>query len=315
MAGITDGVPEVGVGEPLRLGDDGDFEVEHDPVTDRLVVRDTANGTEAYVRPDTSGQLAGQGAFLRSLANGEPLADDGHTYATVQEAERAANGWVFVPPGTFNENVTVNTEGLWVQGVGYNTLIDGGTSGEAFLVDAENVTVQNLCVQTTGGGGTDFAALKGTQDAVGLVVRSLTARDSDYEAITLVGAKGTIANCTVEACDETAISPDGENTIVTGCYVQSGAKSHGIDFNGAPNGIISNNIIAGVDGNGIGSPSSASDTIIGGNRIHNVGENGVYIGATDCIVFNNRVSGSANKNIYDSGTNTLLDSNVTGSAN
>jgi hypothetical protein len=311
MAGINQGTPEVAVGEPIRLGDNGEYELEHDPVTDRLIVRDTVNDKEAYVRPETNGEIGNQGAFIRSLVNGEPLADDGRTYSTVQAAEQAANGWVFVPPGTFNEAVDIDTTGLNLIGSGYNTLIDSGNSGSPISVDTKNVTIKNLSVSTAS--NDSYEGIVFTSGADGGTVTSCTSRESGTEGISAIGASDcVIKNCVARTTPGTGFAANGERTIITGCIVDN-ISGKGIFYNG-DDSIIANNIIDNPNGDGV--QGSANDVLIGGNRIISSGQSGVNIkGGTDHILFNNRISDSSGSDISDSGSNTLLDSNLTGSAN
>lgn len=307
MAGINQGVPEVGVGEPMTLGDNGEYELEHDPVTDRLIVRDTVNSTEAYVRPETNDQIGNQGAFIRALVNGEPLADDGRLYSSVQAAEEAANGWVFVPPGTFNENVQINTSNFTLAGAGEGTVIDGGTSDNAIHVDTDNVTVRDLAVQTTGGGGNEYSALRGDGSHISLI--NVVCLDSDDWGLRLAtGSDYLFQDCRVEASDDIAILAGGLAAVVTGCRIESGA-SEGV-YMTQHDSIVTNNVITGVSGDGIRIQNN-DDAIIAGNVIRDAGR-AMKIGgtSTDVIVANNRTVNS--NGIDDFGTGTLLDGNLTG---
>lgn len=308
MAGINQGMPEVAVGEPVTLGSNDEYELEQDPVSDKLIVHDTVNNTEAYLRPETSQGLGQEGAFLRSLINGKPLADDGRTYATVQEAEQAANGWMFVPPGTFAENVTVDTEGLTITGAGYGTFIDGGTSGHGIHIKENNVTVQDLSAATTSGNTADYEPV--VSQGATTTVQNVVVRDADDNGIRLLEKDAMAINCRVTSADGAGIKVEAGG-IVAGCAIKS--ADFGINTQNEGH-ILSNNVItgSGTDGINLNSP----DNIVIGNRIHNSGDNGLQVGSkADNIVANNRISGSTNSDLLDNGTGTLLDANVTGLAN
>lgn len=300
MAGITNGVPEVGVGEPLKLGDNGEYEVRQDPITDKLEITDTANGTTAYVRPESNGQIGGNGAFIRSLINSEPLADDGRTYPSIQEAERAANGWVFVPPGTFNEDVTIDTSDLTLMGAGRSSHIDGGT-GQTIVGDNTNITVRDLSVTTTATG--DSAAVNDVRSAFNVHVRD-TANYGFRDVDSVVG-------CVVE--QNASFSGITVNEFAANNIVKSSARGIVIFSDDV---IAANNVVLDSSANGIQHDPASNDTIIIGNRVINSGDNGINIrGGSDHIIANNRVSDSTNADINDAGTSTVLDANLTGASN
>jgi len=130
----------------LTLGDDdvltvGDYEISYDSTANEWQAEYTPSGDVASVPKNQSGSLFPTD-FADALA-GQALADDGNLYSSVQTAVDNATGWVFVGPGTFNENVTISTQGLTLEGCGYDTLIDGGTIGSAITLSAADITVKN----------------------------------------------------------------------------------------------------------------------------------------------------------------------------
>jgi len=70
------------------------------------------------------------------------LADDGSLYDTVQAAENTAKSFVLVPPGTFNESVTIDTAVLTLLGSANSTHIRGSTN--TIRPEASNITIENL---------------------------------------------------------------------------------------------------------------------------------------------------------------------------
>lgn len=308
MAGITGGTPEVAVGEPIRLGDNGEYELEHEPLSDRLVIRDTVNGTEAYVRPETNEQIGNRGAFLRSLINSEPLADDGRTYSTVQDAERAANGWVFVPPGTFNESVQVETDGLTLQGAGYGSFIEGVGGEHGIYGDASDVTVRNLRIDA------DNDAIRLQSEGINVVRNFFDV--NGVNGVTGLGENAIIAfnhltNLTLGSWKLNA----GDESLIIGNVIFN--TRYCINFNDG--NVVANNLIDmnGESGEGIRG-RSVSDAIIIGNRIHNSGRDGIRIFDSDTVdnmIVDNRISDSADVDIDNRGSGTVLDGNLTGGAN
>jgi len=270
------------------------------------------------------------GKFEDALANGKVLADDGNLYDSIQTAENNATDYIFIGPGTFNENVTVDTDNLTIIGTGTGTVIDGGSGGEALLVQSSDVTVKSLKARTTQGSG------------------------SNADAITYISGFGRVVNCEVDESDAGAISV--RQGLVTGCTVEGSINAFGIEavFGRAiisgnrilagntgisvrTRGVtVESNIISGVSGRGIDSSSydliitgnritdtgsdgvglSGDDVLLGGNVILNSADDGIRIVGADNIVYNNRIKGSTNSDLNTSfATNPELDSNLTGDPN
>jgi hypothetical protein len=311
MAGINQGTPEVAVGEPVRLGDNGEYELEHDPVTDRLIVRDTVNDKEAYVRPETNEQIGNQGAFIRALVNNEALADDGTTYASIQEAERNSNGWMFIPPGTFNETLYIQTAGLTVSGAGRGTVINGGSAGPAVTVEAEDVSVLDLSAKTPLADSQNHIAVDSFGDNA--LFKRVYVPESASLGIELnnVGKNQTAVNCMVENSDGVGIFGYSNNAIVSGCIVRDTGDGN-IKMRGQDS-IISSNICMNAAEKGI---EADTDGICIGNRVDNATSDGIRVNtANDVLLANNRVSNSGGQDISNNGTGTVLDANLTGGSN
>lgn len=256
------------------------------------------------------------GLFTTALNDGEVLADDGYVYESVQAAQDAASSWIFIGPGTFNEKVIVDTSGLTIVGSGYNTLVDGGTSGNAFGTGASNITIRNLSVQTTSGGGTGADGIQTNSGSDSLTIENVTVRDSDRFGIYLSnGTDHIVNNCTVEAVENSGIVSGSSRVQIVNSTILGGVSGQGINTGGTGENIVSNNVIQNTDrGINVG---SGDDGIIIGNRIISCASDGIDVGsnANDNIVAKNRISDSGGADINDNGTGTLLDSNLTGTAN
>lgn len=308
MAGINQGVPETAIGEPIRLGSNDEFEIEQHPVSDRLIIRDTQNGKVAYVRKERGGQIGGDGVLIKALKEGKPMADDGRTYDTIQQAERAASSWVFVPPGTYNENVSINTQGLTLQGSGYNTLIQTDGGDNIISINEDSVTVRNLSVELTDISSSTYGI--SVKNNEGCTIENCTVIESTRFSIQDTATNNLIINNRIYASN-------AEQGIVLGESIAVGNLIDGIDGRGMadanPNGIYANNIIKDCSTEGIN--ANQGNQIIVGNRVINSGENGISIFADNIIVANNRVSDSGSSDINDAGTGTVLDGNLTGASN
>lgn len=247
--------------------------------------------------------------IVNSLVDGEPLADDGETYSTVQDAENNASSWVFVPPGTFSEAISVTTSNLALVGSGAASTIDGGTTGDAVSVEANNVTISDISVQTTGGGGNAFRPIHLPSGNSGCTVSDVVSTDSDDDSIrgnnhTELSVIGT----RVENSDGGGINL-GPRGICSGCLALSPGQNSGPANN---DGVFSNTIIQNSGNRGFG--AGGTDSIGYALRVINSSDDGIQVfgGISNFIVANCRVSGSGVSSIDDGGTGTILDGNLTG---
>lgn len=315
MAGINNGQPEATIGEPIRFGNDLDYEIEQHPISDRLLIRDTANEKVAYIRADRGGEIGGDGVLIKALKESKPMNDTGRVYDTIQEAERKASSWVFVPPGTYNESVEINTEGLTLQGCGYNTLINGG-SFISIITNSKNINIKNLSVKTTSGGGNNADGINTDTESSELTIENVTVRDTDRHGIIVnQGSDNVIVNCTVESSDNTGIQTNNvDGSIVSHNNISN--SENGIAVY-ATNCIVSNNIVktSSVDNIQYGS-STSGDSIIIGNRCLIADRHNIRLfNTSNNIVANNRVSDAVSDDLSDDGTGTLLAGNLTGASN
>jgi hypothetical protein len=225
---------------------------------------------------------------------------------------------VFVPPGTFNERVDITTEGLTLQGSGYSTLIDGGTSPDDHPVDMldDNITVKNFRAKNDSNGSTDSGTATPAVIKAGGVKNptaiNITITESDRDGIRFEGVDNPVTiGCTIRGTiDRNGFHNFGTNGIIANCIVD-GPSSVGIDA--ANNTIVTNNVVSNCSLVGIN--SNDRNSIVIGNRVINSGNNGIQFTGIDNIIANNRISGSTTADIDDTGTGTLLDGNLTGPSN
>jgi parallel beta-helix repeat protein len=282
-----------------------DFEQPEDPST----AVDTS--TITHVPKNSSGSLFP--TDLGDVLQGKALADDGNIYDSVQTAVDNASGYVFIGPGTFNESVTVSTDGMMIEGSGYDTLIDGGTSGDAVRVEADDIIVSDIAVRTNPNSGNSYKGVY--SNANNLKFDSIIVTDSDSTGMDINGSDIVISNCTIESSDHDGINYQGSgpNAIIYNCRIESGVVNKGIQCYSSDDVIVSNCVVIGTGNAGI---ETRFDSITIGNRVHNVSDSGIEVASgDDSIVANNRVSDSTSSDIRDSDGTSLLDDNLTGSAN
>jgi nitrous oxidase accessory protein NosD len=232
----------------------------------------------------------------------------------VQTAVDNAGGWVFVGPGTFNESVDISTAGLTLEGVGDGSIIDGGTIGYGVVISASNVTIRNLTVQTTGGSGNTYHAIRTTTGGDSSTIDNVYIPDSDAHGVWLEsGSDHTVKNCVIENTDERGVYSTTLRTICVNNKFDTTGQHAVFTSSGSDDCIISNNIFTNCQPESI--KPFGSDTLVGGNRIMNTGSYGILNEGTDNIIFNNRISDSGISDFLDNGTGTVTDGNLTGASN
>lgn len=243
------------------------------------------------------------------------LADDGKRYSTIQEAENAATSWIKIPPGTFSENVTIDTAGLVVMGAGDSTIIDGGTTGSAIIASADGVEVKDVSLQTTGGGGTGNDALfVSGADFKGI---NITILDSDDDGIVLsnTATDAHFENIDIVACDDIGFinSTSSVRTTVIGMKLRTGISDQGIVLVG-DDGYVGD--VQAFSTGGATIDLRGNDCVANGGRISGSGDIGIRMTGTDQLASDFRVSGSATSDLDSTGATTpTTDSIVTGAAN
>jgi parallel beta-helix repeat protein len=266
-------------------------------------------------RPDTNIQVGEQNPvnamLAQSLRTGKPLADDGALHNSIQEAEYAANSFVFVPPGTFNEHVDIHTDGLRIAGCGRSTIIDGTDGYSIQIYSADNI-IENLSVTNQTSSGYAIETVSGSGATSG-TIQDIYIDNVNYRGIyASEGSNWTIRNIISNNSGDTAIQPIVPNTIVSNCIIR-GTGRHGITVAG--NGCIVSNCYISDSGDGRGIYSVDDNCILIGNRIHNSSLDGLEVQGANCIVANNRISDSNDQGISDQGTSTTLDANLIGPSN
>jgi len=255
--------------------------------------------------------------LANSLKERKPLADDGALHDTVQDAVNAAGSFVFVPPGTFNESVTIDTEGLTLLGSGRATLIDGGTISDAIDVQSSNVHIENISAKTTAGAENSYSAVSSSSVTSGVSIESIYIPESDASGINFSDNSSSdlsISNVDIGPTDAQAIISSAIRTKVTASHVIGGTEVGTCITltSSAQDSIISNCILEDSASDNV---RADTDCIVIGNRVINAADNGIQTTGSDVIIANNRISDSTNAAINNAGSGTTLDGNLTGPSN
>jgi hypothetical protein len=254
---------------------------------------------------EVAGHAPVDSSIASVLSEGEVLAD-------------VSDGFVFVGPGTYYENVVIDKDDFTLQGAGHDTLIDGGTVDSAVTTYSDNTNIQSVSVSTTQGASGNHNAIEG-HNVARLTVNSVVVRDTDRLGVLFQDSTDTIiTNCLFENGALGSVYDGGSTTseraIITNNTDLTKTDSDMFNINGGDDYIVANNY---VEGDGTGTQAGmkiGNDAVVIGNRVHNVGGNGIETRGSDAIIANNRIS-DCGTNIFDGGTGTVTDGNLTGTAN
>jgi len=190
-------------------------------------------------------------------------------YETVQQAINAASAGdvIYVGNGLYNENVVVNKTLSLIGENRFNTIIDGGGSGNVLLITADNVTVTGFTLQNSGSA---------------LTVGGVYIDHSVHNKI--------IGNVMKDNKYGIYLSYSGGNSIVNNTVFNN---SYGIDLvSSADNIISSNNFMRNNRGIWL---SISVNNVFSGNNISSSHFEGVLLSASTNNVFStNRVINNTN---------------------
>jgi hypothetical protein len=268
-------------GAYLNLGTDDDSSVRYDDGDDRVEITGTADWHFA-----AGLRLIWDHSIGDHLDQSEPFNSKGNSAATVQGAidDLNGDGWVYVPAGTWSENLSLDEDNVVLFGSGWGSIIDGGTSGHAIDLRGTGNTIRDLQVKTTAGGGTGY--------------------DAVYAPLS---TRATIDHVYVSESDDVGILT-GADTLVCGNTYVTGTDGRAIlaDARVRIEGVL----IYDSGSYGIYMANDGDDSVIVGNTIDTTGNDGIYIhgDAENCIVGGNRITNWTGEAIDDnSGTSTIGD--------
>lgn len=226
-------------------------------------------------------------------ATGDGVTNDTAAIAAAVSALSATNAYLEFPAGTYlTDDITITGKtGLTVVGQGYgNTTVKGRTGNRVFVINTStNITVRGLTID----GG-------------------CTARTAGQQAVIIDGSNILFTQNRIINSGEYACMFGGNaqstNVQVIGNYIGNN-YADGINFQYVTRGVISDNIIEGVDDDciavGYNGSGSASSIVVSNNRCSarndlgtTTGRGIAIIGASDCIVTNNYITGIKQYGLY-----------------
>jgi hypothetical protein len=225
-----------------------------------------------------------------------------------------SDGFVFVGPGTYYENVVIDKDDFMLQGAGNNTIIDGGDVGESVESFGENVTLTNLSVDNE----TNICIrIEGAKTVVKNILFRDTTGNDEGRGIRTTATDCIVTGCTFRPQHHYAIRMSGDRTIFSNNVIDRAMQSGEIFFDidiSSDDSIVANNTTRDSGNRAIRSRNGTGDCIVIGNRVINAAGDGISMGGSDHIVANNRISDSGGTNL-SAGGGSVTDGNLTGSAN
>jgi len=266
------------------------------------------NGTSGqFLQTDGSSlsfaDVSAGGKFEQALSNGEVLADDGTLYSSIQTAENNASDYVFVGPGTFNESVTIDTEGLMVMGAGDNTYIYNNTgSGKAISVQASNVTLKEFSIESD-----TSNAIQLDFNGVENIVKNVRVINSGFDAFKILADRTIVQNCIVENSGNKFMDASVEVKVVNNIF--KNASAQGISFSGA-NTVIKNNKFDTTTNSCIISSSTATGSIISSNNFVDTGNTAINTNSDETRIQDNYILNSSSTGIAAAGNDDVIGGNI-----
>jgi len=243
-----------------------------------------------YLASNVTGQLLDTGTSTDKALNwcGGPVYNsNGCGFATIALAvsDLTAGGWVEVPSGTWSEAVVLGSNDVTLRGQGWDSIIDGGTTGHAVDINGARCVLENIQVKTDAAGG------------------------NAYNGVTVDGQYGFVNNVFVNGSDQYGIGTSTGPTRITNCDIYD-ADSHGILINGVDS-VVTGNVVRQSGGQGVHVSSSGDGTLINGNVIDTSADDGVAVdsGATNCSIVGNNIQGWTGEPVDVDDATCLVDAN------
>jgi hypothetical protein len=156
----------------------------------------------------------------------------------------------------------------YVNGGGWDSLVDGTTANHAFSITGTDCVVENVACQTTAGGATAFDGFNITGPRTTVRKAKVVNSDSDGFAVSVGGADLLIEGCVILNADNGGISTDGPRNRILGNWITKSSTGAGIALDSqSDNSLVVGNVVQMISG---GHPISlialANNCVVQGNR-------------------------------------------------
>ena len=206
------------------------------------------------------------------LPTAKPSNSKGNSFATVQEAitDLAGDGWVFVPAGTWSENIGIPDNNVTLFGTGWGSIIDGAATGHAIVIGGEDCLIRDLQCKTTPAQGNVYYPIR-AYAALRIQIIRVYASQSDNHGIQIENSHNAwLKDCHIENTDNYGVNIRYSTDVkVIGNYLND-IGNYGIYGDDCLNTIIVANKIDTVRQDGIILDAGSDDCLVVGNRITNI---------------------------------------------
>ena len=200
--------------------------------------------------------------------------------SAIDAAANADRSSIFILDGTYPQ-FDADQANQTIEGESWDTVINGGIADDAIDVTAAKVTIKNLSLKTTGGGGQTFDCLM--VGGANFTAKDCQFLDSDNVLLEMSGniGDGNLTHCYFVDADNTAsaVHITGPRWIISGCWMLDGCA-------------------LGIDGD-----SSGDNALIIGNQVD--GNITLAAGMDNSAVVGNMVDGT----ITDNSTSSTVSGN------
>lgn len=216
-------------------------------------------GATAYV---------GSEATLAGYANYFYTGDYGtHTLllaAAIDYVGTLGGGSISLEAMTFTGVLVVDEDEVEVYGQGWDTYINGATTGDAIDVSGDRCVIRDLQCGTTAGGANDYdgIAISGTD----CLIDNVFVNGSDARCIHVANGYTRITNCYLYDSDLENVYANSPSIITGNELEQSGTYGVRIGASGDAT-VVSNNVIVTTGNDGVLIDADAENCVVDGNHI------------------------------------------------
>ena len=169
----------------------------------------------------------------------------------------------------FTAGIVLSGADCLLDGGGWETLSNGGTTVIGIFISGARCIVQNISAQTTAGGGTGNNAVFFATDTDG-VGTNIRAINSDNVGIRMAHQRGKLIGCLVVDADAEGITVTNKEAQITSCTIlNAGTDGIGLVAGGSDSIIVTGCTVIAVGSNSIEIGASGEDNLIVANRLVN----------------------------------------------
>ena len=224
-----------------------------------------------FVNVTIGGYILG-GENIYSTAT-QPLNSKGNSFATIQGAidDLGGDGWVYVPEGTWNEDIVLLDDSVSIVGAGWGTIINGTTTDHTINVSASYCLLRDFQVKNKAGTGTAFVPILGDTAAKFLQIDHVWISESDEQGLRVDGFQTYAKTMFINNTDSHGVRGKDPIRLMDSTITYCGGDGISLG-NGSPSSQINACYIAYNTGYGIEIQGGSLNTVVVGNRVTGNGD-------------------------------------------